>query len=234
MGFMGIYDRTKLLLTDDEFCRLRSAHVLIVGVGGVGGYAVEMLARAGVGALTLVDGDRINVTNINRQIIADSTNIGEYKCNAFKERITRINPEINVRVLNLRYNESTDNAIFDSNYSYVIDAIDSVDDKVSLIVSTHNRKIPIISAMGAGNRLEISDFAVTDIFKTSYDKLAKKMRKLLKDKGINKHTVVCCNTESTRVSGGQIGSISYMPALAGVKLGAYVINEIIKGMDKNS
>lgn len=234
MGFMGIYDRTKLLLTDDEFCRLRSAHVLVVGVGGVGGYAVEMLARAGVGALTLVDGDRIDVTNINRQIIADSMNIGEYKCDAFNERIARINPEIKVRVLNMRYNESTDDIIFNSNYSYVIDTIDSVEDKVRLIVSAHNRNIPIISAMGAGNRLEISDFAVTDIFKTSYDKLAKKLRKLLKDKGINKHTVVCCNTESTRVSDGQIGSISYMPALAGVKLGAYVLNEIIKGIGKNS
>lgn len=225
---MGIYDRTKLLLSDDEFARLRSAHVLIIGVGGVGGYAVEMLARAGVGAITLVDGDRIDVTNINRQIIADSQNIGDYKCDAFKERIARINPEIKIRALNIRYNESTDDTIFDSKYSYIIDAIDSVDDKVRLIVSAHNRNMPIISAMGAGNRIEINDFIVTDIFKTSYDKLAKKLRKLLKDEGINKHTVVCCNAESMHVSGTQIGSISYMPALAGVKLGAYVLNEIIK------
>lgn len=230
---MGIYDRTKLLLSDDEFARLRSAHVLIIGVGGVGGYAVEMLARAGVGAITLVDGDRIDETNINRQIIADSQNVGEYKCDAFKERIARINPEIKVRVLNIRYNESTDDAIFDSKYSYIIDAIDSVDDKVRLIVSAHNRNIPVISAMGAGNRIEINDFVITDIFKTSYDKLAKKLRKLLKDEGINKHTVVCCNAESMHISGAQIGSISYMPALAGVKLGAYVLNEIIKDKSAN-
>lgn len=230
---MGIYDRTKLLLSDDEFARLRSAHVLVVGVGGVGGYAVEMLARAGVGAITLVDGDKIDITNINRQIIADSRNIGEYKCDAFKERIARINPDINVRALDMRYKDSTDDAIFDSEYSYVIDAIDSIDDKVQLIVSAHNRNIPIISAMGAGNRLEISDFVVTDIYKTSYDKLAKKLRKLLKDEGINKHTVVCCNAESMHISGAQIGSISYMPALAGVKLGAYVLNEIIKDKGMN-
>lgn len=230
---MGIYDRTKLLLSDDEFARLRSAHVLIIGVGGVGGYAVEMLARAGIGAITLVDGDRIDETNINRQIIADSQNVGKYKCDAFKERIARINPEIKVRVLNIRYNESTDDAIFDSKYSYTIDAIDSVDDKVRLIVSAHNRNIPIISAMGAGNRIEINDFVITDIFKTSYDKLAKKMRKLLKDEGINKHTVVCSNAESMHISGAQIGSISYMPALAGVKLGAYVLNEIVKDKSAN-
>lgn len=230
---MGIYDRTKLLLSDDEFARLRSAHVLVVGVGGVGGYAVEMLARAGVGALTLVDGDKIDITNINRQIIAESQNVGEYKCDAFKERIARINPDINVRALDMRYNDSTDDAIFDSEYSYVIDAIDSVDDKVQLIVSAHKRDIPIISAMGAGNRIEINDFVITDIFKTSYDKLAKKLRKLLKDEGINKHTVVCCNAESMHISGGQIGSISYMPALAGVKLGAYVLNEIIKDKGMN-
>lgn len=230
---MRIYDRTKLLLSDDEFAHLRSAHVLVVGVGGVGGYAVEMLARAGVGALTLVDGDKIDITNINRQIIADLRNIGEYKCDAFKERIARINPDINVRALDMRYNDSTDDAVFDSEYSYVIDAIDSVDDKVQLIVSAHNRNIPIISAMGAGNRLEISDFVVTDIYKTSYDKLAKKLRKLLKDEGINKHTVVCCNAESMHILGGQIGSISYMPALAGAKLGAYVLNEIIKDKGVN-
>lgn len=224
---MGIYDRTKILLNDDEFNRLRLAHVLVVGVGGVGGYAVEMLARAGVGALTLVDGDKIDITNVNRQIIADSVNIGKFKCDAFNERIARINPEIKVRVMNMRYNESTDGTIFDCDYSYVIDAIDSVEDKVRLIVSAHNRNLPIISAMGAGNRLKISDFVVTDIFKTSYDKLAKKLRKLLKAEGIDKHTVVCSNTESINVSNAHIGSISYMPALAGVKLGAYVLSNII-------
>lgn len=224
---MGIYDRTKLLLSDDEFNRLRSAHVLVIGVGGVGGYAVEMLARAGVGALTLVDGDKIDITNVNRQIIAESVNVGMFKCDAFKERIARINPEIKVRVMNMRYNESTDDAIFDCDYPYVIDAIDSVEDKVRLIVSAHKRNIPIISAMGAGNRLKISDFVVTDIFKTSYDKLAKKLRKLLKDEGILQHTVVCSNSESISVPDAHIGSISYMPALAGVKLGAHVITNII-------
>lgn len=221
------FDRTRILI-GDSFDKMASAHVLTVGVGGVGGYAVEMLARAGIGKLTLVDGDTVDITNINRQIIALDDTVGEFKCDAFVKRIANISPDCIVKARNCRLNADTIEGIFDSEYDYVIDAIDSVADKVELIKYCNAKKIPIISAMGAGNRTGLVDFEITDIYKTSYDGLSKKMRKLLKEAGIKRHTVVATNTPALPVAGGVVGSISYLPALAGVKLAAYVINELIK------
>lgn len=221
------FDRTKILL-GDSFDKLTSAHVLAVGVGGVGGYAVEMLARAGIGNLTLVDGDTVDITNINRQIIALDETVGEFKCDVFVKRIANISPDCIVRARNYRLNADTIKEIFDSKYDYVIDAIDSVADKVELIKYCTDNEIPIISAMGAGNRTGWVDFEITDIYKTSYDGLSKKMRKLLKKVGVTKHTVVATNTPALSVKGGVVGSISYLPALAGVKLASYVINAILK------
>lgn len=221
------FDRTKLLL-GERFDKLASSSVLIVGVGGVGGYAVEMLARAGVGNLTLVDGDTVDITNINRQIIALTETVGDYKCNVFLRRVYGINPDCKVTVHNYRLNNDTIDNIFDKHYDYVIDAIDSVNDKVTLIKYCHNNGIPIISAMGAGNRIQTVDFEITDIFKTSYDGLSKKMRKLLKAEGITKHTVAATNTQPLKIDGNTIGSISYLPAMAGIKISAYVLNELIQ------
>lgn len=224
---MDRFIREKALIGEESFAKLAKARVLVVGVGGVGGYVVEVLARAGVGELTLCDGDVVDISNINRQIIALSSTVGKSKCEVFKERIEDINPNCVVKTFVSRYNEHTAQEILSQRYDYIVDAIDSMQDKVHLIVTAKAMDIPIISAMGAGNRFELSDFEVVDIFSTSYDKLAKKLRKLLREQGISEAKVAytkaeCCDVKDV------IGSISYMPPLAGIKIGGYVINKLIK------
>lgn len=223
-----IFDRTKLLVGSDNIQKLNDCNVLVVGVGGVGGYALEILTRCGIGNFTIVDGDCVDITNINRQIIATHSQIGRLKVDVFAERMKDINPNVNVRTLSIRFNASSVDSVFDRKYDYIVDAIDSVQDKLLLILTAKQKNIPIISAMGAGNRINMTDFVVTDIFKTQYDKLAKKMRKLLKDNGVTKLDVVSSNSEPMQIEGGVIGSIAYMPSLAGVKLGGYVVEQLMK------
>ncbi len=223
-----IFDRTKLLIGDNGLQKLKSSNILIVGVGGVGGYALEILTRSGVGNFTIVDGDNVDITNINRQIIATHSSIGKPKVEVFDSRMKDINPNVNVRALNLRFNKESCDLIFDRHYDYVIDAIDSVQDKLLLILTAKQKKLNIISAMGAGNKLEMTEFEVVDIFKTKNDKLAKKMRKLLKDNGITSLDTVTNNAIPIQTESHVIGSISYMPPLAGIKLGGYVIQQLIK------
>ncbi len=223
-----IFDRTKLLIGESSLEKLKNCNILIVGVGGVGGYALEILTRCGIGNLTIVDGDKVDITNINRQIIATHSTIGKSKVEVFEERMKDINPFVNVRALNMRFNEQTRDVIFDRHYDYVIDAIDSVQDKLLLILTAKEKSCNIVSAMGAGNRVQLSDFQVIDIFKTQNDKLAKKMRKLLKDNGVTKLDTITSNTIPLQTNDNAIGSIAYMPSLAGVKLGGYVINQLLK------
>ncbi len=223
-----IFDRTKLLIGDSNLQKLQNSNILVVGVGGVGGYALEVLTRSGVGNFTIVDGDKVDITNINRQIIATHSTIGRAKVDVFKERMLDINPNINVRALNIRFNQDSVNMIFDRHYDYVIDAIDSVKDKLLLIATAKDKNLNIISAMGAGNKIEMTDFEIVDIFKTQNDKLAKKMRKLLKDSGIKKLDTVTNNAIPLQIEGNTIGSIAYMPPLAGIKLGGYVVQQLIK------
>lgn len=223
-----IFDRTKLLIGDSNLQKLQNSNILVVGVGGVGGYALEVLTRSGVGNFTIVDGDNVDITNINRQIIATHSTIGRAKVDVFKERMLDINPNINVRALNIRFNQDSVNMIFDRHYDYVIDAIDSVKDKLLLIATAKDKNLNIISAMGAGNKIDMTDFEIVDIFKTQNDKLAKKMRKLLKDSGIKKLDTVTNNAIPLQIEGNTIGSIAYMPPLAGIKLGGYVVQQLIK------
>ena len=223
-----IFDRTKLLIGDSNLQKLQNSNILVVGVGGVGGYALEVLTRSGVGNFTIVDGDKVDITNINRQIIATHSTIGRAKVDVFKERMLDINPNINVRALNIRFNQDSVNMIFDRHYDYVIDAIDSVKDKLLLIATAKDKNLNIISSMGAGNKIEMTDFEIVDIFKTQNDKLAKKMRKLLKDSGIKKLDTVTNNAIPLQIEGNTIGSIAYMPPLAGIKLGGYVVQQLIK------
>ena len=222
----NIFDRTKLLIGDDGLIKLQNCNVLVVGIGGVGGYAVEILTRSGIGNFTIVDGDAVDITNINRQIIATHSTIGKPKVQVMADRMKDINPNVNVRALNLRFNSGSADLIFDRYYDYVIDAIDSVSDKLLLILTAKNKNLNIISAMGAGNRVQLSDFVVIDIFKTQNDKLAKKMRKLLKDNGVTRLDTVTSNTLPLQTDSNVIGSIAYMPPLAGIKLGGYVVNKL--------
>ncbi len=223
-----IFDRTKLLIGESSLEKLKNCNILIVGVGGVGGYALEILTRCGIGNFTIVDGDNVDITNINRQIIATHSTKAKTKVEVFEMRMKDINPFVNVRALNVRFNEQTRDVIFDRHYDYVIDAIDSVQDKLLLILTAKAKDYNIVSAMGAGNRVQLSDFQVIDIFKTQNDKLAKKMRKLLKDNGVTKLDTVTSNTIPLQTNDNVIGSIAYMPSLAGVKLGGYVIYQLLK------
>ncbi len=223
-------DRTKVLVGEDGLNRLKNSSVCVVGLGGVGGYVCHILARAGVGNLTLIDFDDVNETNINRQIVADTTSIGRLKTDVLKEQIAKINPKCNVKTISERFSEENAPKLLDGKLDYVVDAIDSVANKTELICYCKRNKIKIVSAMGAGNRIGIPEFAVMDIYKTSNDGLAKVMRKNLKARGIKALRVVCCKENAIKTARNQpLGSISYYPAMCGCVLGAFVVNEILKG-----
>jgi len=218
--------KTELLIGNNGVSKLKNANIIIFGIGGVGGYTCEMLVRAGIGNLTIVDFDKVDITNINRQIIALNSNVGEYKVSAMQKRILDINSAINLNIVNARVCAENVKELLASKYDYVIDAIDSVTDKINLIVTAKELGLNIISAMGAGNRIQIPQFEVCDLYKTYNDGLAKVLRKKLKEKGINKHLVVFSKNQATPC-GEQIGSISYYPAMCGCVLAGYVINELL-------
>ena len=218
--------KTELLIGNNGVSKLKNANIIIFGIGGVGGYTCEMLVRAGIGNLTIVEFDKVDITNINRQIIALNSNVGEFKVNAMQKRILDINSAINLKIVNTRVCAENVKELLNSNYDYVIDAIDSVTDKINLIVTAKELGLNIISAMGAGNRIQIPQFEVCDLYKTYNDGLAKVLRKKLKEKGINKHLVVFSKNQATPC-GDQIGSISYYPAMCGCVLAGYVINELL-------
>ena len=229
------YSRTRLLLGEDGVQRLRNARVAVFGLGGVGGYAVEALARAGVGALDLIDSDRVSLSNINRQIIATHETVGEYKCDAAKERILSINPDCKVTVYNVFFDEGT-KAEFDfSAYDYVIDAIDSLGAKIELIASAKAQETPIISAMGAGNKLDPTRFEVSDISKTEVCPLARAVRTSLKKRGIyhlkvvySKELPVVTPEVSDGVKRRVPGSISFVPSVMGLIIAGEVIKDLAK------
>lgn len=220
-------DRTKKLLSKAEMDRLSHANICVFGCGGVGGYTVEMLTRSGVGSLTVVDFDKVDVTNINRQIIATTKTVGRKKVDVISERCKEINPEIKINAIDARFDEQTKNDFNIEQFDFVVDAIDDVKNKLLLILLAKEKNVKIISAMGAGNKIEMPNFKICDIFKTENDGLAKKMRKLLKENGIKNLTVCCSNSKSLPLK--EVGSIAYYPAIAGCTIACYVTSEIIKG-----
>ncbi len=224
---MGFCDRTELLIGKSNLDKLKDAKVIVFGVGGVGGYVAEMLARAGLGSLTMVDYDVVDVTNINRQIVALHSTIGKLKTDAFKARILDINPDINITAINAKVNKNNLQDFDLGSYDYIVDAIDTVTDKIDLIKECHKLDVKSISAMGAGNRYSVPEFKCCDIFHTHNDGLAKILRKRLKEEGVTSHQVVF--TSQDRVSNGRVvGSISYYPAMCGCVIASVVVNDIIK------
>lgn len=224
---MSFTERTELLIGNDGVKKLNSSHVAVFGVGGVGGYVCEMLARAGVGELTIIDFDVVSESNINRQIIALNSTIGKLKVDVLKERLLDINPNIKINCYPIRFNEESAEQIFSDNFDYVVDAIDIVTNKITLIATCHSKNIKIISAMGAGNRCDIPNFEVADIYKTYNDGLAKVLRKKLRELGVLKHNVVFTKNQATP-NGNVVGSISYYPSMCGCVLAGFVINELLK------
>lgn len=226
--------RTALLLGEEATERLSHCRVAVFGLGGVGGYAAEALARTGVGALDLIDNDIISESNINRQIYALKSTVGRFKTDVAAERIRDINPDIKVNTYKLFYMpESADRFNF-KNYDYIIDAIDTVTGKIELAVSAEKCGTPIISSMGAGNKLDASAFEVCDIYKTSVCPLARVMRRELSRRGIKRLKVVYSKekplTPTTTISDGarrQIpGSVAFVPSVAGLIIAGEVIRDL--------
>ncbi len=222
-----MFSREKLLL-GEKFNLLLDSRVIVFGVGGVGGYVVEMLVRAGIGHICIVDFDTIDITNKNRQIIALDSTLGQNKVDALKSRILDINSDCDIMTMNTKLTPENIDSFHLKDFDYVVDCIDMVTSKTALIEYAHQHGIPIISAMGAGNRYDIPNFEIKDIFDTTNDGLAKVLRKNLRHAGITNHTVCCAASKAIPI-GRQIGSISYYPAVCGCTISAYVVNRILQG-----
>ncbi len=223
-------DRTKILIGENGLDLLEKANVAVIGVGGVGGYVVTMLARCGVGNLTIVDFDTVDETNINRQIVANSKTVGQVKVEVLKEMLLNINPKIKIDAVQKRISKDNLCDIISSKFDYVVDCIDSVTDKVELICFCKQNGINIVSAMGAGNRIEIPNFQVVDIYKTCNDGLAKVMRKKLRERAVESLDVVTSTQLPIKHSQSEVGSIAYQPAMCGMVVSAFVVNKLLKGV----
>ena len=192
------FSRTEMLIGEEGINRLNDSKVAIFGIGGVGSYVAEALARCGVGKFILVDNDKVTITNINRQIIATTKTIGQYKVDLMKQRILDINPEAKIETYKTFYMPDCNEEILDSSVSYVVDAIDTVTAKIFLIEEATRLNIPVISSMGTGNKLDPSKFEITDIYKTSVCPLAKVMRKELRQRNIKKLNVLYSKEEPVK------------------------------------
>lgn len=219
-------DRTEKLIGKEALEKLEKAKVIIYGIGGVGGYVVEALARAGVGNLCLVDPDKISISNINRQIHSNFKTIGKSKIEVMKERILEINPKANVEIFNPKELSFEEQDLIDNTYSYVVDAVDTVKTKLKVIEKAKKEGVKIISAMGAGNKLDCN-FIVSDIEKTEVCPLAKVIRKELKKKNI-KDVKVVYSKEEPVIKERIPASISYVPGVMGLIIAGEVIKDIIK------
>lgn len=228
-------DRTRLLIKNQGIDKLDNSNIMVVGLGGVGGYVAYLLVRAGVGNITLVDFDTVDESNINRQIVATTKTLGMSKTDVMRDILLDINPKCNIETICQRISKDNVSKIVSKSFDYVVDAIDSLSNKVELIAFCKNNSINIVSAMGAGNRICIPNFRVEDIFKTSNDGLAKCLRKKLREREISHLDVVCCDTpqekfdsQSVEKAGKQIGSISYFPCMCGCVLAGFIIKKLLE------
>ncbi|MCK5781445.1 MAG: tRNA threonylcarbamoyladenosine dehydratase [Flavobacteriales bacterium] len=231
-------DRTELLIKDEGVEKLKSSNILIIGLGGVGSYAAEFIVRAGIGKLTIVDGDDVDNTNINRQLSALKSNIGKFKVDVMSERLLDINPELELTVLNEFLNPERMDEVITKEYDYVMDCIDSVTPKINLLLAAKRKKIKVISTMGAGGITDPSKIIITDISKTYHCPLARQIRKRLHTYKIDKGIRVVFSTESPDKSSMEhtdgkdykrsfYGTISYMPALFGMNAAAEVLRYLL-------
>lgn len=226
------FTRTELIIGKDGIEKLQNAKVAVYGVGGVGSYVVEGLARAGIGHLVLIDNDYVDITNINRQIHATHNTIGKSKVEVEKERILEINPNAIVDIYQVDALEKPEEEIIDSSFTYVVDAVDTITTKLKLIQKANEENVRVISAMGTANKLDPTKFEISDIYKTSVCPLCKVMRKELKNRNISKLKVVYSKEEPIKVEeldGERIlGSISFVPSVAGLIVAGEVVKDIIK------
>lgn len=219
-------ERTGLLLGENALHRLKQSRVAVFGLGGVGGYVAEVLARSGVGALDLIDHDTISTTNLNRQIYALHSTLGRLKTDVAKQRILDINPDCTVNCYPVFYTPETAQRFCFSQYDYIVDAIDTVTGKIELIVQAKKAGVKIICSMGAGNKLNASGFQVADIFQTSVCPLARVMRRELKKRNITDVKAVFSKEETLKPHSDVPGSVAWVPAAAGLVLAGQVIMEL--------
>ncbi|MBR0171295.1 MAG: tRNA threonylcarbamoyladenosine dehydratase [Lachnospiraceae bacterium] len=221
----GFFDRTKSLLGEDGMARLKKARVAVFGIGGVGGFIVEALARSGIGALDLIDRDVIAPSNLNRQIIATRDTVGRPKTEVAAERVRSIHPDCNVTCHQMFFLPETADAFDFSRYDYVADAVDTVTAKLAIIEKAKEANIPVISSMGAGNKLDPAAFKVTDIYETSVCPLAKVMRRELRKRGIDRLKVVC-STEEPKSDLRPPASVAFVPSVAGLIIAGEIIRDL--------
>jgi len=237
--FSNWLERTELLLGNEKVKKLNKSHILVVGVGGVGAYAAEQLCRAGVGELTIVDGDKIDITNINRQLIADTESIGKVKVNILRERLLKINPKLKINSIYKYIKEEEITKLLSNKYDYVIDAIDTLSPKINFIKTALENKQRLISSMGAGAKLNPELIQIADISKSFNDNLARILRKRLHRLGIyNGFNVVFSSekvikeaireTEFIENKKSTVGTISYMPPIFGLYIASKVIRDLIE------
>lgn len=233
--------RTQMLLGKEAMEKLENSRVAVFGIGGVGGYVCEALIRSGVGKFELIDSDKVDITNINRQIIATTKTIGMYKTDVMKERMLDINPNAEITVRNCFFLPDNANEFPFENYDYIVDAVDTVSAKIGLVIEAQKKNIPIISCMGAGNKLDGSQFKVSDIFKTKMCPLAKVMRTELKKRGVKKLKVVYSEEKPLKpiegvlqdnVNKGTVrraipGSVAFVPSVAGLIIAGEVVKDLI-------
>ena len=225
---MHKFDRFKKLISEDSFENISSKTVLVVGVGGVGGYVVEALVRSGIGKIIIVDGDMVDETNINRQIIALSSTVGQSKVDVFEKRIKDINEKCEVIKINKFIDASNIDVLFDYEFDYLVDACDTVSTKLALIDRCILVKRKFISSMGTGNKLDPSMLEIVDVRKTVNDPLARIVRKHVKDKRINDKVLVLSSRELPIKTGDRIpGSTSFVPSSAGLLIASYIIRTFI-------
>ncbi len=239
-----MFSRTELLLGENAINKLKSSHVAVFGIGGVGGYVCEALVRSGIGTFDLIDSDTVAESNLNRQIIALKTTVGKYKTEVMKERMLSINPDVKINIHNCFYlPENADDFDFNK-YDYIVDAVDTVTAKLEIIMRAKALGTPVISAMGAGNKLDPSRFRVTDIYKTSVCPLCKVMRRELKKRNIRKLKVVFSDEEpikpavrkedeaQLKASGSSRrstpGSTAFTPAACGLVIASEVVKDLLK------
>lgn len=220
-----MFERLITLIGEDNVNKLKKANVLIVGLGGVGGYALETLVRSGIYNLTIVDGDIVELSNLNRQIISKMDVIGRPKALVAQARTLEINPDVNLKVINQFISEDNFSLLNIDSFDYVIDACDDLNLKMLLIKNAEKYKL--ISSMGTANKMDMTRFKITTIDKTSYDPLAKIIRKKIKEEKIRTKFKVVSSDEKVMKNGTKLGTIAYMPAVSGLLCASYVINDII-------
>ena len=232
------FSRTQMMFGKEAMKKLAESRVAVFGIGGVGGFTVEALARSGIGAIDIIDNDTVSVTNINRQIIALESTVGQLKTEAAKGRLLDINPDLKVNAVNAFYSPESSSAFDLSVYDYVVDAIDTVSGKIELALQAQAAGVPIISSMGAGNKTDPTRFEVSDIYKTSVCPLAKVMRRELKKRGVKRLKVVYSREEPAvpvEISGEELkgrrqipASNAFVPSVAGLIIAGEVIKDLIK------